>query len=87
LTKATSDKEARVVATGVVPVEPTPLILRKIPPGIIVASDAFVKLLAPPATAIQPKNMAFFAVLGASENGSESFAFTASNKEAYSALP
>jgi hypothetical protein len=50
---------------------------------MIVASDAFVKLLAPPAIAIYPKNIAFFAVFGDSVNGSVPMAFAASNNESY----
>ena len=74
------------------PDDPTPPTLLKIPPGMIVASLGSNKSrgigpVPPPSIIIYPKNMAFWAVLGASVNGSLSFAFIAFNKVVYLSLP
>ena len=49
----------------------------------MLASDAFVKLEAPPDTSIQPTNIAFTAVFGASVNGSVLMFAKASTKLSY----
>jgi len=86
----TSESDANAVATGDVPLDAIPPTERNNPPGMIVAYDEFNKSLAgvvPPCTIIYPRKIALSAVLGASVNGSLSFALTALSKLEYCALP